>query len=153
MSEFNVYKHPIRGYEAVKIGFSWPAFFFSGFWLLAKQLWGMAGIWLVLSMFLGVFDGFGTQTPRGAGDVIFFIIIILLYLTLWLIPAFNGNKWREKNLSSRGYKWVSLSQADTPDAAIAKCAKLYQSKKDGSTQQGRKQSGSNQGESSGGEDR
>ena len=27
MKTFNVYKHPTQGIEAVKVGFSWPAFF------------------------------------------------------------------------------------------------------------------------------
>lgn len=54
MRTFRVYAHPTRGSEAVKVGFSWPAFWFGGFWMLAKKLWGYAiawfSLWFVLSM-------------------------------------------------------------------------------------------------------
>jgi len=36
MKRFNVYKHPTLGTDAVKIGFSWPAFFFGLFWMLVQ---------------------------------------------------------------------------------------------------------------------
>ena len=37
-------------YDAVKIGFSWPALFFGPFWALAKGLWGYAAILGVLAV-------------------------------------------------------------------------------------------------------
>jgi hypothetical protein len=39
MKTFKVFKHPTLGYQAVKIGFSWPGFLFSVIWLLMKKLW------------------------------------------------------------------------------------------------------------------
>ena len=39
MKEFNVYSHPIYKIDAVKSGWCWPAFFFSGIWALISRLW------------------------------------------------------------------------------------------------------------------
>jgi len=47
MKVFKVYKHPVSGYEAVKVGFSWPGFFWIVTWLLWKRLWGIAGVWFL----------------------------------------------------------------------------------------------------------
>jgi hypothetical protein len=44
---FNAYCHPTGDFEAVKIGFSWPALFFSFVWMLAKKLWKFAALWIV----------------------------------------------------------------------------------------------------------
>ena len=40
MKTFQVYKHPIAGIEAIKVGFSFPAFFFGWIWMFIKKLWG-----------------------------------------------------------------------------------------------------------------
>ena len=36
MKTFQVYKHPIAGIEAIKVGFSFPAFFFGWIWMFIK---------------------------------------------------------------------------------------------------------------------
>ena len=36
---YNIYSHPNKVPVAVKQGFSWPGFFFGGFWALLKGLW------------------------------------------------------------------------------------------------------------------
>jgi Mycobacterial 4 TMS phage holin, superfamily IV len=36
MKQFRVFRHPVRGFEAVKVGVSWPAGFFSVFWMLTR---------------------------------------------------------------------------------------------------------------------
>ena len=48
MKTFEVYQHPTQSSEAVKEGFSWPAFFFGPAWLLFKQLWLFAVAGLAL---------------------------------------------------------------------------------------------------------
>ena len=45
---FNVYHHPMYGFEAVKVGFSWPALFFGILWMMYKKLWLFAGIIITL---------------------------------------------------------------------------------------------------------
>ena len=39
MKQYAVFQHPTSGYEAVKNGWSWPAFFFTWIWAFVKRLW------------------------------------------------------------------------------------------------------------------
>jgi len=124
METFNVYKHPIRGIEAVKVGFSWPALLFGVIWMLVKKMWFFAGIWFGIGILLAselTFDIVEAVTDGSeAGS---YLILAVGYFVLWLIPAFKGNKWRKENLAERGYEFVNAVQAETPDAAIALVAK------------------------------
>lgn len=52
-----------------------------------------------------------------------YLLLVAVYLTLWLIPTFKGNKWLEESLSKRGYELTSTAQAERPDAAIAQLTK------------------------------
>lgn len=123
MKTFNVYKHPTRGIEAVKIGFSWPAFFFGIIWMLVKKLWGLAGVWFAAYVALSLIEQVTDQSSEGGAQALVYLIIAAGYFTLWLFPAFKGNKWREENLSKRGYEQLTTVQAETPDAAVAQAAK------------------------------
>lgn len=120
METFNVYKHPTQGIEAVKVGFSWPAFFFGFFWLPAKKLWGLTGAWFAAYIVLLLIMG---QSGEGDLPAALSYLILAGYFALWLVPAFKGNKWREENLSKRGYEKLATVQAEFPDAAVAQVAK------------------------------
>ena len=48
MKTFNVFSHPVQGFEAVKVGFSWPAFLFGSLWMLDKGLWRLSGLWFAI---------------------------------------------------------------------------------------------------------
>lgn len=124
MKTFSVYKHPIQGIEAVKVGFSWPAFFFGFFWMLVKKLWGLAGAWFVAYVVLSLIETVTDQSGEGGTQALVYLILIAGYFALWLVPAFKGNKWREENLLKRGYEILTTVQAETPDAAVAQAAKL-----------------------------
>ncbi|SFI39621.1 DUF2628 domain-containing protein [Nitrosomonas sp. Nm34] len=124
MKTFNVYKHPTYGIEAVKVGFSWPAFFFGFFWLLVKKLWGLAGLWFAAYIVFALIETVTGQSGEGDAQALVYLILAAGYFALWLIPAFKGNKWRQENLSKRGYEQLATIQAETPDAAIAQVAKL-----------------------------
>lgn len=39
MQPFRVYKHPVYGLKAIKLGWSWPAFLFDWIWAFSKKLW------------------------------------------------------------------------------------------------------------------
>lgn len=119
MSKFNVYKHATKGPVAVKIGFSWPGFFFTWVWMLIKQLWGMAiawiAIWIVMNILFSAAGYAGSQggtNPLALGG-------LGLWLALHLIPGFNGNKWRESNLANRGYSQSGTFEAESAEAAIS----------------------------------
>ena len=52
MTTFDVYRHPTLGYEAVKRGFSWPAFFVGPIWALSKRMWVGGALLLAPTIFL-----------------------------------------------------------------------------------------------------
>lgn len=123
MKTFSVYKHPIQNFEAVKVGFAWPAFFFGFIWMLAKKLWGLAGLWFAAYVVCALIDLVTEQSERGGAQALVYLVLLAAYVALWLIPAFKGNQWREANLIARGYELLNTVQAETPDAAMAKLAK------------------------------
>ncbi len=123
MKTFNIYRHPTLGIEAVKVGFSWPAFFFGVIWMLVKKLWCLAGAWLVAYIALSLIETVTDESREGSAQALVYLIVAAGYFTLWLVPAFKGNKWRENNLSKRGYEKLITVQTETPEAAIAHAAK------------------------------
>ena len=123
MKTFQIYKHPTLGSEAVKVGFSWPAFFFGLIWMLVCKLWGKAGLWFVLYLIATIIEK-ATDTATDSGlQAIVYLVLAAGYFALWLVPAFQGNAWRAANLASRGYELAGTLQAETKDAAIAQSAK------------------------------
>ena len=126
MKNFKVYKHPVSGYEAVKIGFSWPAAIFTGIWLLVKKLWGMAALWTVLFVTLSLIEKATDKATREPQlQSIVYLALTIGYLCTSLIPGFKGNGWRISNLEKRGYEFLHEVRASTPDAAIAEAARKF----------------------------
>src|SRR4030042_1169559 len=123
MKTFNVYKHPAQGFEAVKVGFSWPAFFFGGIWMLVQKLWALAGLWFGAYIVCFLIETVTEKSEQSAAQAIVYLILVVAYLALWLLPPFKGHKWREGNLLKRGYELLNTVQAETPDAAVAQLAK------------------------------
>jgi len=123
MKTFNVYKHPTQGFDAVKVGFSWPAFFFGLIWMLVKKLWGLAGLWFAGYVVCSLIEKVTEQAQASGAQALVYFVLAAGYFVLWLVPPFKGNKWREENLSKRGYELLSTVQAETPDAAIAQLVK------------------------------
>ena len=125
MRTFQVYSHPTwRRFEAVKLGFSWPALFFGIFWMLVKELFSYAGIWFVLYLLLVLMEAVMDEARSAPGlQAIMYLILVVGYFALWLVPGFKGNAWRSQNLKKQGYDLVGTSDAETPKAAIGKLAK------------------------------
>ena len=113
MKEYKIYANPQSNYEAVKQGWSWPAFFFSFIWAMVKRMWGIgAGI------FIGVFVfGFivGASGAGPGGDALINLVSIIINI----IFGINGNKWRETNLPARGYELKDTVSAANPEGAVA----------------------------------
>jgi hypothetical protein len=116
---FKVYNHPSLGTEAVKVGFSWPAAFFIVFWMLAKKLWTLAGLWILAYIVLAMIQD-AVLKSLSTGGV---FIVLAGHLALGLVPAFKGNEWRIRNLTRRGYEFVDSTRAETPRAAVAQVGK------------------------------
>lgn len=113
MKQYKIFKHPNGDVEAVKQGWSWPAFFFSCFWAMAKRMW-LTGIALFLaSLLLGAVIGQAGMGPRGD------MIINIISIAISIIFGLKGNDWWESMLYSQGYDDCEVISADTPQAALA----------------------------------
>ena len=53
MKQYKIFKHPLGKIEAVKQGWSWPAFFFNWIWALVKKMWYLYKLLYHRSFFLG----------------------------------------------------------------------------------------------------
>lgn len=120
MKQYNVYQHPVHGYEAVKVGFSWPALFFNCFWMAVKKMWGVAVLFFFLRMILENIRGglAGSQYEPGLQA----LLIFPGYVAWAFIPAFKGNLWRRQSLEKRGYEFTREIEAEHLDAALAEVA-------------------------------
>jgi hypothetical protein len=115
MNEYKIFEHPIGKIEAVKEGWSWPAFFFNSIWALVKKMWVLGGILCGVFFVLGFIRG---VTSGGMGRAINALIWIGNF-AISVVFGLNGNSWREHNLESRGYKFKTTVTAATPEGAIA----------------------------------
>jgi hypothetical protein len=124
MKTYHVFEHPTRGLEAVKVGVSWPGFFFGFVWMLAKKMWGWALLFLAIAIVRVLFQISIThgQPPASATNLGF----ALVGLVLGIIVGAYGNGWRESNLRNRGYVSVATVEAKTPDGALAQYARETQ---------------------------
>lgn len=113
MKQYKIFKHPSGAVEAVKQGWSWPAFFGGILWAAAKRLWIIG--FGVLSAFLVI--GFVVANTAGQqwGDA----IINGLGATVNLIFGVHGNGWREQNLLSRGFQTKQTVSAANPREAVS----------------------------------
>jgi len=119
MRTFTIYHHPTYGHTSVKVGFSWPAFFFVLPWLLTKKLWGPAGLLFVLSVIFNLsVDLLTHQTPLE-----FTVTKLLCMGSFGLIAAFivgmKGNEWRGRYIERHGYRFLQTVHANNTSAALA----------------------------------
>ena len=123
MKTFKVYRHPTKGAEAVKVGFSWPGFFFDIIWMLVKKLWMMALLWFGLYCVFGVIKTVTDASEESGAQALVYLLLAAGDIALRVLPGFKGNQWREANLLKRGYTLVGEARTATPDAAIAEVVK------------------------------
>ncbi|HVT19711.1 MAG TPA: DUF2628 domain-containing protein [Thermoanaerobaculia bacterium] len=112
MRSFDVYHHPEQGFQAVKVGFSWPGLFFGGLWLLAKRLFK---VWFLLVLVGSAASAVGAAMDNDA-------IQSVAVLILLVVVGFQGNSWRRENLEKRGYSPLGTVQASGPAAAVGQAA-------------------------------
>src|SRR5262245_18596807 len=105
MKQYQVFTHPSDMSEAVKQGWSWPAFFFGVIWAMVKKMWGL-GVGVLIGSLVFGFIVVAAGGGEG-GDVLSNIVAILFSI----IFGVNGNSWRNKNLISRGFKHVDTVTA------------------------------------------
>ncbi len=114
MKRYKIYKGPFRAKEAVKQGWSWPAFLFTSIWALVKHLWVIGFCVIAASVALALAPEFlqmgGTEVDR---------LINIVGLIVAFVFGANGNSWREDNLLSRGFKYVGMVEAANVDEALS----------------------------------
>ena len=120
MKKYHVLKHPDGRLEAVKEGFSFPGFLFSGFWFLWHKMWLLGGITIVIGFAAYIAfpspEGYILNIPYGHK----FGIADISNIGIEFVVGFLGNEWRLDSLKQRGYARVSTENADTTDGAKAK---------------------------------
>lgn len=119
MNDYKIFKSSSDSYEAVKQGWSWPAFFFDILWALIKQLWGVAAIIFVVTLLIVIFltpslQGLPDEQVINAMNNISFVIGTPLRIILGVF----GNKLREQNLIKRNYVLVGNIASTSPAKAI-----------------------------------
>ncbi len=93
------YMNPDRGYVRVKTGFSWPAFFFGGFWAAAKGLWLPFVAMGVADTLLWFASGYaGTR-----GNELPALLMLLVQLGYWIWRGRLANAWWREKLLAQGY--------------------------------------------------
>ena len=103
MKQFSILQHPALGLEAVKNGWSWPAFFFTWIWAFVKKLW-------LIGVIVFLFGILASSIPEAwlVGELIISIVM-----------GAKGNELRVKRLRDLGYEQVATVGARTPDEALA----------------------------------
>ncbi|MDZ7338168.1 MAG: DUF2628 domain-containing protein [candidate division KSB1 bacterium] len=115
MREYKIFEHPNGRIEAVKQGWSWPAFFLTAWWALYKKMWWVGGtVFAVYSIVWLIAEGPGNQLRDFINS-----LASLGGLVLGVVFGVNGNRWHEKNLRHRGYRSRATVTAPNPEAAIA----------------------------------
>jgi hypothetical protein len=116
---FKVFKHPTLGYQAVKVGFSWPGLLFSGIWLLLKRLWGYALVFLSITMVLSLVEAGFEKEENVAG----MMLMLWLEIGMYIFVGVKGNDWYAASLQKREFELIDTVEAETPGAAIDKYIK------------------------------
>jgi hypothetical protein len=120
MKKFRVFEHPDNRLEAVKEGFSFPGFFFTGLWFLWHKMWVPGSIAIIVA--LGVYIVFPSPFGHyfGIADITNFVIEVIV--------GIFGNEWRSSSLKERGFEIVMTVMAATPDDAKAKYLRNHTTK-------------------------
>jgi hypothetical protein len=116
MKNYRVFRHSVFGYQAVKLGFSWPGFLFPAIWLLIKKLWWHALLVISSVILLTFIEMFFDNAQTS-------VMVLLIELGVYVLVGVNGNEWQVINLQTRGFELIDTLQAKTPGEAIGKIAK------------------------------
>ena len=125
LKNYKIFRHPNGQLEAVKQGWSWPAFFFSGVWLLFKKIWGLGLILCFFYLILTVIEVSFAGPTEEAGAVIQFLSV-LIQLVIGVILGITGHTLREKNLLSRGFELKKTVAASNQEIALSRYLKSNQ---------------------------
>jgi hypothetical protein len=139
MNHYSIFKNSSGAVEAVKEGWSWPAFFFTAFWAIAKKMWligigtivGLVVVLMIYGAALNAAAGAGLLDRLGLGGIIALVVMPQIAVPLILGTIFGkaGNSWREKNLVSRAYTKLATVKAADSQNAVAQLSKTEKIKR------------------------
>ncbi len=109
MKQYQIYVHPEGNYEAVKQGWSWPAFFFSSIWAIVERLWIPVAVYY-LAMIVFVWTFMYLEIPIEDGQAFTFIASAIF--------GINASIWKGKNLMKRGYELKKTVTSSDSEHAI-----------------------------------
>ena len=120
MSSYKVFKHPEKGFEAVKSGFAWLAPF-NPIWPLFRGLWILFITYMFFILVLASIDA----QIYGLVDVIDIKnannlqwILFIIQIVIFVSPGFKGNQWTVNNLQKKGYIFDCSIEAKNKDDAL-----------------------------------
>ena len=130
MSSYKVFKHPEKGFEAVKSGFAWLAPF-NPIWPLFRGLWALFITYIFFILVLASIDA----QIYGLVDFIDITnannlqwILLIIQIVIFASPGFKGNEWTATNLQKKGYIFDCSIEANNKDEALtlATSSKTYE---------------------------
>ena len=120
MSSYKVFKHPEKGFEAVKSGFAWFAPF-NPVWPLFRGLWALFITYIFFILVLASIDA----QIYGLVDFIDITnannlqwILLIIQIVIFASPGFKGNEWTAKNLQKKGYIFDCSIEANNKKEAL-----------------------------------
>tara|TARA_B100000795_G_scaffold179704_1_gene136028 strand:+ start:122 stop:508 length:387 start_codon:yes stop_codon:yes gene_type:complete len=120
MNSYRVFKHPEKGFEAVKSGFAWLAPF-NPIWPLFRGLWIIFISYIFVILVLASIDVeiYGLvghiDIPNANNLQLIFLIIQIIIL---ISPGFKGNEWTAKDLQKKGYIFDYSIEAKNKNEAL-----------------------------------
>jgi hypothetical protein len=118
MATYKVVKHPTLGFEAIKQGFNFFAFFLSFIWAAFKGLWQKAIILFVVVLILVSIE----NSIRLEGSETGLVLTLLVQLAFCIYVGRNANNWTIQRYIDRGFTDMATVESPTADAAIAEVA-------------------------------
>tara|TARA_B110000881_G_scaffold102168_1_gene89696 strand:+ start:371 stop:766 length:396 start_codon:yes stop_codon:yes gene_type:complete len=119
MSSYRVFKHPEKGFEAVKSGFAWLAPF-NPIWPLFRGLWIIFITYIFVILFLASIDfqiyGLDVIDIPNANNLQW--ILLIVQFVIFASPGFKGNEWTAKNLQKKDYIFDCSIEAKNKNEAL-----------------------------------
>ena len=131
MSSYKVFKHPLKGFEAVKSGFAWLAPF-NPVWPLFRGLWMLFITYIFVILVLTSIDaqiyGLNDFIDISNANNLQWILLIIQFI-IFVSPGFKGNEWTTNHLQKKGYVFDCSIDAKNKTEALIVANELIISKK------------------------
>jgi hypothetical protein len=132
MSSYKVFKHPEKGFEAVKSGFAWLAPF-NPIWPLFRGLWMLFITYIFFILVLASIDAqiyglVGVIDIKNANNLQW--ILFFIQIVIFASPGFKGHQWTAINLLKKGYIFDCSVEAKNIDEALRLTDNLVTEDKD-----------------------